>query len=605
MSDHDHFKLALADAVAGACRDLAPGADFRPDIVRPKDRRMGDFACAAAMRLAKTLRDRPDNIAARLLQTWTPPDFVLSAEAVGGYINIRLRPAAKTAVVRRVLADPDNFGRGPNRNEFVHLEFVSANPTGPLHIGHGRGAAYGDSLARILRRAGFAAATEYYLNDAGRQMDILAASAWLRMLNPDPQWDAMPPGSYRGAYLRSVAEAVAASAAARGENIPVPEPDSDALLKSLSETEDEDAAADELVAKARAAWGEKPFAELRVRVRDFIVSQFLKADLNAMGVTFDRWFSEADDLRAPGKIESALAKLRDRAPDALYENDGALWFRASAFGDEKDRVVRRANGEFTYFAADIAYCDDKFSRETPGGVPTRALFYIMGADHHGYAPRLRAVARALGRDPEKIETPLIQFVALKKADALIPMSTRAGRFVPLRELLDAVGTDSVRFFFVARKNDQRLDFDLQTAVAQNADNPVFYVQYARARAAGVLRKCGIELSGPRGLPPPPTDAELAALELDEEMALCEMLGAFGEVLESTAHSRAPHVLANWLRDLAAVFHAYYAKVPALSAPEPARTARISLVAATGEVLAVGLDLLGVSAPKEMTRDEED
>ena len=595
------YKAELNAALSAACRVVAPQAEVSPAVERPKRRGMGDFASPVAMQLAGALKKSPRDIAAEILRRWNPPDFVASAEAVGaGYVNIRLRPREKARVVREILADPRNFGRGPARGEFIHLEFVSVNPTGPLHVGHGRGAAYGDSLARILRHAGFPAATEYYLNDAGLQMDVLAGSVWLRHLHPG-DWNEMPRGSYRGEYLREAAASLREWLDASAPDFrPAP------LLEKLAAAESDDDSAKLLAESARRAFGESGFAALKRKTLDFMVRRFLESDLRSMGVGFDRWFSEKSDLRDAGKIEAALEKLRRTAPDSLYERDGALWFRASAFGDEKDRVARRSNGEYTYFAADIAYCDDKFSRPTPGGIPLRAV-YVLGADHHGYAPRLRAAARALGHDAARLETPLIQFVALKRADELIPMSTRAGRFVSLRELLDAVGRDAARFFFAGRKNDQRLDFDLQAAVAQNSDNPVYYLQYARARAAGVLRKMA---AGEGGGDSPPDlaarvgDEVLSALELEEEMALCEMLGDFGEVVGRAAEARAPHLLANWLRELAGIFHAYYAKVPALSAPEPQRTARAALLAAVGEAAALGLDLLGVSAPRRMTREEE-
>ena len=597
------FKSELTAALAAACRALAPDAQIPPAttlVERPKNRQMGDFASPAAMQLAPALKQNPRQVAADILQNWTPPAFVESADIAGpGFINIRIRPQYKTAIIREILQNPKQLGRGAPQNQFIHLEFVSANPTGPLHVGHGRGAAYGDSLARILAHAGFPVATEYYLNDAGLQINILSASVWLRHQHPE-NWDDMPRGSYRGTYLRQTADHLRPWLQKNAPPLPAD------LLEKIAAQEDEDAAAQLLANAALESFGADKFAELKIQVRNFMTEKFLKADLDAMGVHFDRWFSENDNLRAVGKVEAVLQKLRQIAPDSLYEKDGALWFRAEKFGDEKDRVVRRTNGEFTYFAADIAYCEDKFARETPGGAPVRAV-YVLGADHHGYAPRLRAAASALGRDPEKLETPLIQFVALKRADELIPMSTRAGRFVSLRELLDAVGTDAARFFFVSRKNDQRLDFDLQTAVAQNADNPVYYLQYARARAAGVLRKMRESGAGDgrtETLAQAATDEVLAALVLEEEWALCEMLGAFREVVAHAAEARAPHMLANWLRDLAGVFHAYYTKVPALSAPEPARTARAALLAAAGEVAALGLELLGVSAPETMTRDEE-
>ena len=596
------FKPELESAFTSACKALAPDADVRVAVDRPKNPQMGDFACTAAMQLARPLRQPPGDIAAQILRAWKSPDFVERAEVVGGYINVRIRPEEKAAIVAEVLNNPEKFGRGEGKREHILLEFVSANPTGPLHIGHGRAAAYGDSLARILEYAGWSVAREYYINDSGRQADILAASVWLlrwQAMNRDK----MPIGTYRGHYLTEVAQSLKGEMAKLELRLKAIEvyKQLDGMSKSAGKGTDEAKVAETvtktLVTKARKAWEKQEggFDQFRGLVCNKLIEK-MKADLDEMGVEFDHWFSERKSLHLAGKIESALNYLRAHVPDSLCEKDGALWFRASAYGDEKDRVVRRSNGEFTYFAADIAYHDDKFRRPTPAGIPVR-LINVLGADHHGYVPRVRAAVKALGHDPKLLETEFIQFVGLIRGGERVKMSTRAGEFILLRDLLDDVGRDAVRFFFVSRSNDQHMDFDVDVAIQQNSKNPVFYVQYACARAGAVLRKAGGAVS-------PPSKEVISAWtrredEMEDEMKLCGFLGEFSEVIESAANGRAPHVLANWLVEFAGAFHSYYEKVPVLTAQEPDKSARIALLEAIRTVMSRGLDLLGVEVPREM------
>ena len=606
------FKPELESAFTSACKALAPDADVRVAVDRPKNPQMGDFACTAAMQLARPLRRPPGDIAAQILRAWKSPDFVERAEVVGGYINVRIRPEEKAAIVAEVLNNPEKFGQGGWKHEHILLEFVSANPTGPLHIGHGRAAAYGDSLARILKYAGWSVAREYYVNDSGRQADILAASVWLRHRWQAMNWDKMPLGTYRGRYLAEVAQSLKGEMnhlGLRQKSIEVYKQLDERSMRVEGQTDAVKIAEAEkeitkiLVTKAREAWeAHGGFDEFRGLVCDKFVEK-IKADMDEMGVKFDRWFSERRELHKEEKIDAALDRLRAldrllaRAQDSLFPKEGAQWFRASAYGDEKDRVVRRSNREYTYFAADIAYHDDKFRRLTPAvDVPIR-LVNVLGADHHGYAPRLKAVVKALDHKPESLESKFIQFVALVRGGERVKMSTRAGDFVPLRELLDDVGRDAVRFFFVSRSNDQHMDFDVDVAIQQNSKNPVFYVQYACARAGAVLRKAGGAVS-------PPSKEVISAWtrredEMEDEMKLCGFLGEFSEVIESAANGRAPHVLANWLVEFAGAFHSYYEKVPVLTAQEPDKSARIALLEAIRTVMSRGLDLLGVEVPREM------
>lgn len=593
------YKETLARVFADACAQLSDGADApggakseipRDTLEVPRDKSRGDFACAAAMRLAPTLRRNPREIAEEILRLAEMPDFVANADIAGaGYINITIKPAAKTAIIQQALREGVDFGRGSSRNQTILLEFVSANPTGPLHIGHGRAAAYGDSLANLLSFAGHEVRREYYVNDAGRQAEILAASVWLRhWFAREDCKEAFPQGAYQGEYLLEVAEA----ARPLLQNLSPPKLD-DLLQKIAVGNADE--GGDLLATAMKENFSGCDCSGFVRFVADHVL-QMIRDDLKALAVApFDCWFSEQSmhDKQTP---QLALAELEKRGQ--TYEKDGALWFQASKYGDDKDRVLRRADGRYTYFAADIAYHHDKFLRPVADG-RTLQLLNVLGADHHGYVPRLTAAAEALGHDAGKLETALIQFVALANEGQRVKMSTRAGEFVRLSVLIDEIGRDAARYFYVSRKNDQHLDFDLELAVEKSRKNPVFYLQYAHARACSVLRKwTGAEWGGDASTL---ADANCKQLSADSAaMELCARISEFPTVISRAAQDRAVHSLAAFLQELAAAMHNYYEQTRILTEPEDnTLPARIAILAAARVTLANGLVLLGVSAPETM------
>jgi arginyl-tRNA synthetase len=464
------------------------------------------------------------------------------------------------------------FGRGKK----VQVEFVSANPTGPLHVGHGRGAAFGASLANVLEAAGFAVTREYYINDAGRQMDILAVSTYLRYLELSGFDLVFPSNAYQGDYVRDMAHAILEAHTRRYVHDP------QALFAGLpSADSDAEGFLDGLIANAKRVLGPD-----YAYIHDFALTEQLgdcRNDLTEFGVTFDQWFSEKSLFDA-GHVERAMAKLEQSGH--LYEQDGAVWFRSSAFGDEKDRVVRRDNGQYTYFASDIAYHLNKFERGF------QLVIDVWGADHHGYIARVKGALSALGLNPEQLTVALVQFAVLYRDGKKASMSTRAGEFVTLRQLRGEVGNDAARFFYVLRKSDQHLDFDLDLAKSQSNDNPVYYVQYAHARICSVLEQWGEEEAQLRA-------ADLTVLNSDQELQLLRLLMDFPALIEDAARDLAPHLAAFYLKDLAAAFHSYYNSTHFLVPDARMRLARLALVVAIRQVLKNGLRLLGVSAPSKM------
>ncbi len=555
------------------------------DIERTREAAHGDFASSIALKLAKAARRNPRELAQRIVAALSASPLIARTEVAGaGFINFHLAPAAYTAELERITAAADAYGRsnaGGGRR--VLVEFVSSNPTGPLHVGHGRHAAYGATVASLLSAAGFAVEREYYVNDAGRQMDILATSVWLRYLELCGEQFAFPSNGYRGDYLRPIAEKLLAaeqrrlhrSAAQVFADLP---PDAPAG--------DQDEYIDAVIERARTLIG----ADALRRVLDVALTDILadiRDDLAGFGVTFDCWFSERS-LTDNGAIDRALERLK--ASGHVYLKDGALWFKATDYGDEKDRVVERETGQRTYFASDIAYHLHKRERGF------EQLIDVLGADHHGYVARVRAGLAAMGEPAECLEVRMIQVVTLYRGGEKVQMSTRSGEFITLRELRAEVGNDAARFFYVMRSNDQHLDFDLALAKSRSIDNPVYYIQYAHARVASVmkqLRDRGLEYD------PATARAHLDLLTAEQETALLKSLSRYPEVLESAATNRAPHLVVHYLRDLANDFHTYYNAHQFIVADATLRNARLMLVLALQQVVRNGLTLLGVSAPESM------
>jgi len=572
-------KTQLADLLRAALLSVAPEqADTPINLERPKQAGHGDFASNLALQLAKPLKRNPRDLANLLLAELPASSLVAKAEVAGaGFINFTLASDAKTAVVQRVLEQGEAFGRGQKSGVKVQVEFVSANPTGPLHVGHGRGAAYGASLSDVLDFAGFDVTREYYINDAGRQMDILALSTWLRYLAQFDIAVPFPPNAYQGDYVKDMAAQIKEAHADRFAKVSA----ADVLQDAPSVEADKEGHLDALIANAKNLLGSD-----YAWVHGFALTEQLgdgREDLEEFGVTFDKWFSERS-LFDTGLVEKAVTELEARGH--LYVQDGAKWFRSTAFGDEKDRVVQRENGLFTYFASDIAYHANKYERGFD------RIIDIWGADHHGYIPRVKGALQALGLPPEKLDVALVQFAVLYRDGQKAAMSTRSGEFVTLRELRREVGNDACRFFYVLRKADQHLDFDLDLAKSQSNENPVYYIQYAHARLCSVLGQWNGVLADLSG-------ADLARLDNERELALCARLTAFPEVVQGAAADYAPHQIAFYLKDLAGEFHSYYNAERMLVDDEGLKLARLALATAVRQVIRSGLALLGVSAPESM------
>ena len=547
-------------------------------VERPKQAQHGDYACNVALQMAKTLKRNPRDIAAALVAALPASPYIAKAEiAGGGFINVFLRPATRSAVVPHILAQGIEYGRsGTGGGKKIQVEFVSANPTGPLHVGHGRGAAFGASLANVLSAAGYEVQREYYVNDAGRQMDILALSTWLRYLELIASGIPFPANAYQGDYVTAMARSLLARDGKRYlRDAP------DVLAGAPEDAQDAESDLDHLIANAKRLLA-ADYATIHNHV---LVTQLAdcRDELAEFGVNFDRWYSE-QSLYDTGKVDRAVARLD--AAGHLYFKDGATWFRSTTFGDEKDRVVRRENAQFTYFASDIAYHLDKMER------CFERVIDVWGADHHGYIARVKGALAALGANPAQLEVALVQFAVLYRGGQKVSMSTRAGEFVTLRELRREVGNDAARFFYVLRKSDQHLDFDLDLARSQSNDNPVYYVQYAHARVCSVLEQWGGHIAALGTADPSP-------LAADQETALLSALMEYPVVIENAARELAPHLIAFYLRGIAADFHSYYNSTRLLVPDDSLRLARLALAVAVRQVLRNGLAVLGVSAPEKM------
>jgi len=577
----------LRDAIAALPEDLraAAAGGPAPSVERTRDATHGDFATNAAMQLAKAAKRRPRDLAEAIVQALPPSGLVARVEIAGpGFINFFVAPPGYHRELERLLDQGAAYGRGNyGAGQRVIVEFVSANPTGPLHVGHGRHAAFGATLANLLDAAGYSVHREYYINDAGRQMDILAVSVWLRYLECFGEQFPFPSNGYRGDYLHPIACRLVERT---GRSLLRPAAEVFADLPPDAPAGDKDAYIDAVIARAKQYLGDAGFEQaFRVALDDILAD--IREDLEEFGVRYDEWFSERS-LTTDGAIDRALERLR--ANGVVYEKDGAQWFRATDFGDEKDRVVVRENGIKTYFASDIAYHLQKRERGF------ERLIDVLGADHHGYVARVRAGLVAMGEPGDSLEVRLVQFVTLYRGGEKVQMSTRSGEFITLRELRREVGNDAARFFYVMRSNDQHLDFDLQLATSHSNENPVYYIQYAHARVCSVLRQMrekGFEYDAARGR------ASLDQLVEMHEQALLATLSRYPEVVESAAVNRAPHAMVHYLRELANDFHTYYNAHQFLVEDPALRDARLTLIQGLRQVVCNGLGLLGVSAPEAM------
>lgn len=526
--------------------------EVEPAIEAPRDEEHGDYSSNLSFLLARKVRRKPEEIARNLIENMKADEVCDRVEvAAKGFINFYVRNDVYGSVLKEIsergieMLQP-NVGYG----ERVIIEFVSANPTGPLHIGHGRGAVVGDVLARILDRTGYSVVKEYYVNDAGRQIETLGKSVYLRWRQLKGDNIDYPGDLYQGDYVKDIAQLLLTN-------------------RELTIPDDQDQA-----------------IAFMARYSSDLVMDGIKNDLENFGVFFDNYYRESL-LFENGLVDHVIGMLKER--DCLYEEDGALWFRMRDMGDEKDRVVVRSNGEKTYFASDIAYHWEKYDR----GFQT--LIDIWGSDHHGYIPRMKASLEALGKSGEGLKPVLIQFVTLLKEGKPVGMSTRSGEFTTLREVVDEVGRDVARFFFLMRKSDAHLEFDLDLAKKTSNENPVYYVQYAHARIESVFRNArqdGIDIDKLNA-----TNVDL--LNSKEETNLMKAILRFRDVLEGGARSLEPHRIAFYLMDLVGMFHSYYNKTRILKNEPELTQARLLLLKVLQNVIRNGLDILGVSAPEKM------
>ena len=525
-----------------------------PEIVveKPKDEKMGDFSTNIGMTLAKSERKNPKTIAESVARHLKSGDLSKVEVAGPGFINIKMSQEFFLKRLRNAVSQGENFGSSDSgQGTKVMIEFVSANPTGPLHVGHGRGAAVGDCLARIMKKAGYDLSTEYYINDVGNQMNFLGRSTWLRYRELKGEVIEFPENHYRGDYIKDIAQEVI------------------------------DQKGDEFL--------NKPEEECIPFFRRFAKDNILKGiekDLSEFRVNFDNWFSE-ESLYEDKSVEKAVDWLKGQGH--IYEKDGAVWLKSSAFDDDKDRVIVKQTGERTYFCSDIAYHQNKINRGF------KKLINLMGADHHGYVPRMEAVLEAMGYDKKIFKILLVQFVSLLRAGEKVSMSTRSGEFETLADVVSEVGVDATRYFFLMRSSDTHLDFDLELAKKETPDNPVFYIQYAHARICSIFRAAeenGVIWDSSAGV-------DLAPLNEDEEFAIIQAILSFPEIVEKSARALEVHRISHYLLDLVSRFHGYYSRHRVISDDKSLTQARLFLLDALRITIRNGFELMGISSPEKM------
>ena len=550
----EEVRKAFTKAFLSVWKDAGHDESDMPpvNVEKPREEKFGDYSATAAMAFAKLLKTAPRKIAeAALKYIKDDPLFESSSIAGAGYINVTLDSARVKEEFAKIPDDSSDYGSVTREStEKLLVEFVSANPTGPLHIGHGRGAAFGDVLARVLKKAGHDVTREYYVNDAGLQMENLGLSTLARYKELHSVDVEFPESGYHGEYIKDIASEIKESEG----DVYLKKPDDEALPFFIKQTADK-------------------------------ILDGIKGDLETFRVSFDNWVSERAFFQA-GKVDATIQRLLDFKK--IYEKDRALWLKTSGAGDEKDRVVKRSNGATTYFAADIAYHEDKYERGF-----TR-LINIWGADHHGYVARLKAAVAALGKEPESLQPLLIQLVHLKRGGEAVAMSTRAGKFETLKEVVDEVGVDAARFFFLTRSHESHLEFDLELAKKQSSENPVYYVQYGHARISNIFKTASAS-----GINSVPQEVDYGRLELDEEIKIMKKALSLPELVEDCANSLAPHSVTHYLMELAGMFHRYYNVHRVVSDDAELTNARLAFVARLRTVLKNGLELLGVSAPDRM------
>ena len=555
-------------------------------IQENKEKSHGDYASNLAMVIAKDLSQTPREVAEKICSLLPSEGWIEKVNIAGpGFINFYLKKDTHNEILLLIEESGRDFGRNNSGNgERVLIEYVSSNPTGPLHVGHGRGAAFGSVLSELLRCAGYKVDEEYYVNDHGRQMNILTISIWLRYLHQNGQELKFSKKGYQGVYVEQLAKQLAEE---KGTKYNLKENESDLLeLLEAQETEED---LDRLI-----GWGKSFLKENFEEIREFSLREIMssiKEDLKLFGVNHNLWFNESsmysNKIDLPD-IDKSIKLLSESG--FLYEKEEALWFKSTEFGDDKDRVVKRANSDNTYFASDISYHLDKYDRGYD------RIINVWGADHHGYLPRVSAAMEALGKSRDKLEVVFIQFANLLRNGEKVSMSTRGGEFIPLIELIEEVSSEAARFFYINRKADQHLDFDLDLAKSQTKDNPLYYIQYAHARICGVfetLKKEGMKLNQELGLD------NLNLLNLDKEIEIQKMLLQYPEVISRAAKNSEPHLICYYLKDLSGLFHSYYNSERFLVDDEKLMNSRLFLLKGTKQVIANGLEILGIGAPESM------
>ena len=556
--------------------------EFEISIQDNKENQYGDLASNVALVLAKPLKRNPKEIAEEIKGKFITDKEIVKVDVAGpGFINFFLSKESHGAILRDISIQKDKFGKFESNNKKVLIEYVSSNPTGPLHVGHGRGAVFGSVLSRLLKEAGFQVDEEYYVNDFGRQMNILSVSLWIRYAQIFDKNIKMLNNGYQGDYLIVIAQHLKKL---RSDELF----DDDDEIKSLLEYENEDAEkhTDEVIDSIKSKLNDE-FSY----VRDFALREILeliKEDLLEFGVDHNKWFSESSLYESEShdlsKVDQSIDELSSKG--FVYEKEGAIWFNSSELGDDKDRVLKRGNGEFTYFASDVAYHLDKYDREYD------RIINIWGSDHHGYLPRVKAAMEASEKNVEKLEVVFIQFANLIRAGKKVTMSTRSGEFITLKELIEEVTSEAARFFYINRKADQHLDFDLDLAKEQSKDNPLYYIQYAHARICSVLRKSKVQEEEL-------TTSELGLLDSNKEIEIQKILKQYPPLIERAALASEPHLICYYLKDLASIFHSYYNTEKFIVEDQKLMNSRLFLLSGVKQVIYNGLTVLGINAPHEM------
>ena len=556
--------------------------EFEISIQDNKEKQYGDLASNVALVLAKPLKRNPKEIAEEIKGKFITDKEIVKVDVAGpGFINFFLSRESHGAILRDISIQKDKFGKFESNNKKVLIEYVSSNPTGPLHVGHGRGAVFGSVLSRLLKEAGFQVDEEYYVNDFGRQMNILSASLWIRYAQIFNKNIKMLNNGYQGDYLIAIAQNLKKL---RSDELF----DDDDEIKSLLEYENEDAEkhTDEVIDSIKSKLNDE-FSY----VRDFALREILeliKEDLLEFGVDHNNWFSESTLYKSEphdlNKVDQSIDELSSKG--FVYEKEGAIWFKSSELGDDKDRVLKRGNGEFTYFASDVAYHLDKYDRGYD------RIINIWGSDHHGYLPRVKAAMEASKKNVEKLEVVFIQFANLIRAGKKVTMSTRSGEFITLKELIEEVTSEAARFFYINRKADQHLDFDLDLAKDQSKDNPLYYIQYAHARICSVLRKSKVQEEEL-------TSSELGLLDSNKEIEIQKILKQYPPLIERAALASEPHLICYYLKDLASIFHSYYNTEKFIVEDQKLMNSRLFLLSGVKQVIYNGLTVLGINAPHEM------